>query len=221
MPMSLRISILSDATSWLNTLLPNLVEALEQDGHEVVLRSRVDELNGGDICFYLSVGQIIPRTIRSRFSHNLVVHGSRLPQGKGWSPMSWQIVEGAADFTLTLFEAEDRVDSGPIYAQQTLHLNGTELVDEWRAAQADVMFSLCTNFVRGFPGTAMSAKQQEGAESFYPRRTPEHSALDPHKTIAEQFDVLRVVDNERYPAFFVHRGERYILRIERASERSN
>jgi sialic acid synthase SpsE len=38
---------------------------------------------------------------------------------------------------------------------------------------------------------------------------------DPSKTIAEQSDLLRVVDNERYPAFFDMRGKRYVLRSRR------
>jgi methionyl-tRNA formyltransferase len=38
------------------------------------------------------------------------------------------------------------------------------------------------------------------------------------KTIAEQFDLLRVVDNLRYPAFFDHRGKRYRLTIKKADD---
>ena len=42
------------------------------------------------------------------------------------------------------------------------------------------------------------------------------SRLDPDDTIAQQFNLLRVVDNERYPAFFELLGRRYILKIEAA-----
>ena len=54
---------------------------------------------------------------------------------------------------------------------------------------------------------------QEGAESFYKGRKPEDSQLDFNKTIAEQFNLLRVVDNDKYPAFFEHQGEKYFLKI--------
>ena len=47
------------------------------------------------------------------------------------------------------------------------------------------------------------------------RRTPADSRLDPDKSIAEQFELLRVVDNQRYPAFFDHRGRRYRITIEK------
>jgi methionyl-tRNA formyltransferase len=54
------------------------------------------------------------------------------------------------------------------------------------------------------------------APTYHPRRTPAMSELDPHKTIAEQFDLLRVADPDRYPAFFHFRGHRYVLKIEKA-----
>jgi methionyl-tRNA formyltransferase len=38
--------------------------------------------------------------------------------------------------------------------------------------------------------------------------------LDPQKSLAEQFNILRVVDNDRYPAFFEWNGRRYNLKIE-------
>jgi len=57
------------------------------------------------------------------------------------------------------------------------------------------------------------AREQSGDESFYPRRRPDDSRLDPSRTLAEQFRLLRVVDNDRYPAFFEWRGSMYTLRI--------
>ena len=46
--------------------------------------------------------------------HSLVVHSSNLPQGKGWSPMTWQIIEGKNKITNTLFEAVSAVvKAGP------------------------------------------------------------------------------------------------------------
>ena len=55
--------------------------------------------------------------------------------------------------------------------------------------------------------------KQTGSGSFYPKRTGKDSELDVNKSIAEQFDLLRVVDNEKYPAFFNFRGRKYVLRI--------
>jgi len=55
---------------------------------------------------------------------------------------------------------------------------------------------------------------QSGVESFYPKRTPKDSNLDINKTIKEQFNLLRIVNNEEFPAFFEIDGHRYALKIE-------
>jgi methionyl-tRNA formyltransferase len=166
-----------------------------------------------DLCFCLSFSQILPADFRARFHHCLVVHESDLPHGKGWSPLTWQILEGRNRIPVTLIQAADRVDSGPIYAQRWLDFQGHELIAELRAGQAAATLALCRWFVDDYPASAEQARPQQGEESIYPRRRPADSRLDPQKTLAEQFELLRVVDNTRYPAFFEWRGRRYTLRL--------
>ena len=62
----------------------------------------------------------------------------------------------------------------------------------------------------------ITAIPQSGPPGVYLRkRTPKDSRLDPDKTIAEQFELLRVVDSQRFPAFFEYRGKRYLIKIEK------
>lgn len=141
---------------------------------------KVESVPGGDLCFYLSCGQLASPEVLSRFEHNLVVHESELPLGRGWSPLSWQILEGKSSIAVTLFEAQPHVDSGEIYAQRWLHFDGTELVNDLRSAQAAATVNLCLEFVRGYPQTATQGRPQAGPETRYPRRTQTDSALDIH-----------------------------------------
>ena len=55
--------------------------------------------------------------------------------------------------------------------------------------------------------------KQTGHSSVYPWRHPEDSELDINKAIKQQFNLLRVVDNEKYPAFFKYKNNRYIIKI--------
>ena len=73
------------------------------------------QIENGDVAFYLSFGQTVPVVILSRNNHYLVVHESALPHGKGWSPLTCQILEGKNEIPITLFEAEELVDSGKIF----------------------------------------------------------------------------------------------------------
>ncbi|WP_202804380.1 UDP-2,4-diacetamido-2,4,6-trideoxy-beta-L-altropyranose hydrolase [Baaleninema simplex] len=209
----LSLSILSDNQSWLNDYLCDLVLGWLHDGHRVLWTHEVEELRPGDLCFYLSCGQIVSSEVLARFHNNLVVHESDLPNGKGWSPLTWQILEGKNRIPVTLFEAVDRVDSGDIYLQEWLEFEGHELIDELRQTQAEATLRLCREFVNRYPAVLQSAKPQVGKESFYPRRRPKDSKLDVNRSLAEQFDLLRVVDNEKYPAFFELYDRQYSLKV--------
>ena len=97
-------------------------------GHTVTWENNLSRIKKGDIAFYLGCGQILPVDILSQNKHNLVVHESALPQGKGWSPVTWQILAGKNEIPITLFEAEESVDIGNIYLQDIMNFSGTELV---------------------------------------------------------------------------------------------
>lgn len=209
----MNITILSDADAWMNSYTQQLVQNLERDGHSVRLINQVNALEAGDIAFFLSLGQLVPASKLNLHKNNIVVHASALPRGKGWSPLTWQIVEGYNEIPLTLFEAEAAVDSGAVYLTDILHYNGSELIDELRSIMAEHIIKMCYEFVCRYPAILTDAKSQEGESTFYKRRNKDDSRIDPHKTIAEQFNLLRTVDNERYPAFFELHGCRYILSI--------
>ena len=208
------IQILSDAGSWLAPYVEDLVGGWESEGHMVRLSNVVEQAAPADFCFCLSFSDIVTAEFRRQYQHTLVVHESDLPQGRGWSPMTWQILARNSRIPITLFEAVDAIDAGPIYLQEWIELRGTELSPEWRRLQAQATQRLCARWVELYPSILANARQQVGEGSTYPRRRPVDSELDPNKSLAEQFDLLRVVDNDRYPAFFEMRGRRYRIRID-------
>lgn len=208
------IQVLTDTTSWIASYVDELADEWETGGHTVRVSHKVEQCRPADFCFCLSFSRIVSSAIRSQYRHTLVVHESELPQGRGWAPMTWQILEGKNRIPVTLIEAVDAVDAGPIYLQEWITLAGTELHPEWRALQAQATQNLCRQWVQAYPGIREKARPQEGEGSVYARRRPADSRLDPKKTLAEQFDLLRVVDNENYPAFFEMHGRRYRFGIE-------
>jgi methionyl-tRNA formyltransferase len=122
-------------------------------------------------------------------------------------------LEGKNEIPITLFEATEKVDSGGIYLKDMIYLEGHELVDEVREKQGKKTIELILKFIDNYPNNPIIA--QQGESSYYPKRSPQDSELDIFKTIDEQFNLLRVCDNDRYPAFFVRNGIKYILRIEK------
>lgn len=72
---------------------------------------------------------------------------------------------------------------------------------------------LCLTWFDRYREVVAAAQPQHGEASHFPRRRPADSLLDPKRSLAEQFNLLRVVDNQRYPAFFHWRDRLYELQI--------
>lgn len=209
-----RISFVTDNPgSWSIPGTQRLIAALVKEGYQATLVHSVAEAPDAEIAVYLSCLRLVHASERARFKHNLVVHASALPHGRGWSPLSWEVIGNATEVTVTLFEAVDAADAGPVYLRKVIPLQGHELIDDLRALLDRATDDLVMEFVHSWPN--IQATAQTGEPSSFPPRRPADSELDPDKTLRESFNLLRVVDNERYPAFFTHAGHVYELRITR------
>lgn len=188
--------------------------------HEIEIVQNKANLNGGDLLFLISCHEIISRNFRDMYRATLVIHASDLPDGRGWSPHIWQILSGRNEIPVALLEVEDRVDGGAIWTRRDLRLEGHELYDEINSKLFAVELELMDFALSQWP-TIAPHPQEVRDGTYYRRRTPEDSRLDPTKTIADQFDLLRVADPQRYPAFFDYRGHRYIIKVEKTESSSD
>ena len=184
-------------------------------GHSVSLFYDKSNLSGGDILFLVSCSQLIRETERKKYRATLVLHASDLPKGRGWSPHIWSILNGANQITVCLLEANDPVDTGAIWLKTKFDLEGHELLPEINEKLFSAELLLMTQAVDQFE-KINPMKQVGDPGPYMPKRSPADSRLGPNKTIAEQFDLLRIADFQRHPAFFDYRGKRYLIRIEKA-----
>lgn len=207
------IVIYTPKNSWMYEYSFKLKKHLENNSCSVVLEEQHNFDYHADFAFYLSYPYILGSEELTCNTHNIVVHASKLPQGKGWSPISWQILEGKNNIPITLFEANEQVDSGMIYLEDTLYLKGDELSLAWRRMLGKKIIEMCMVFLSDSDYYIKNAYPQNGAESFYRKRTLQDSELDVNLSLSEQFNLLRIVDNENYPAFFKINNKKYILKI--------
>lgn len=206
-----KITVITDTAGWFDVFAHQLVDQLNAAGHSAKFHRNYSEVTPGDLAFYLSCMKITPKAVLAKNNYNFVVHASDLPKGRGFSPIVWQVLEGRNDIPVTMISMAEPVDSGKIVAQTNLRLEGHELNDEMRSSLAKEIIGLCIEVANLNVPPTMTP--QAGEPSWYDRRYPRDSELNTQKTIAEQFNLLRVVDNERYPAFFTHKGQKYIVKI--------
>jgi methionyl-tRNA formyltransferase len=186
-----------------------------QEQHQIDLVHSKAGLTEGDLLFLISCSEILTESDRRAFTTTLVIHASDLPIGRGWSPHIWQILDGDTEFTLSLMEAEDKLDSGAIWKKVLITIDRDALWDEINHKIFEAELSLMDFAVLHCEGMTATPQSTEVEPTYLPKRTPLDSKIDPQKSIEEQFNLLRVCDPDRFPAYFELHGHRYSIRLEK------
>ncbi|KKN80845.1 hypothetical protein LCGC14_0325090 [marine sediment metagenome] len=213
-PKHKSVSIVVDTPGWFDPFADALKEKLESAGHSAYTFRDQTMVKEGGIAFFLSCMKLTRLEVLNRNPWNFVVHASDLPKGRGFSPVVWQILEGQNSIPVTMIDVVKAADAGRICMQKTIFLDGSELNTEIRNKLGQTIVEMCFQTVDDSKSPIF--RDQVGSGSWYNRRTKNDSELDPHRTIAEQFNLLRVVDNDNYPAFFILNGQHYTLKIEKS-----
>lgn len=205
------MSVCVDTEGWFDSHAAQLVQWIRESGDDAKFVRNSSDVQVGGVAFYLSCMKLTPLHDLAQNRVNIVVHASALPKGRGFSPIVWQVLEGKHRIPVTMILAAADADTGDILMEDEIVLNGTELNQEIRELLGRKIQDMCLAYLQ--LAEPPLGRPQQGDATWYARRRPQDSRLDPSRTIAEQFDLLRVVDNDRYPAFFDYRSRRYILRI--------
>ena len=217
----LKVLFLVSQTSWVHGVIWDHLGTLLREGIFVKVSHEISAHEESDICILLGFEQLLQTNQLSSFRNILVVHESDLPRGRGWSPMTWRVLEGNKEMHLTLFEAETNVDSGVIYGKRKILLSGSEVVSELRAIQMSESFALIGEFLTDYPSSLDSSEVQVGEPTYFKRRTKSDSQCVSGSTIDSIFDLLRVSDPDRYPVYFEKNGGLFKLTMDRIDSRQS
>ena len=214
----IKISILcSDPTHPVN----NYIYAWKkenQNNFQIDVFRKKNELKSGNILFLISCSEVITTSEKTKFEHTLVLHASDLPFGRGWSPHIWQILEGKTEITLTLLEAHDKVDRGAIWKKIKLKIPKSALWNEINQIIFTAEIKLINFAIENYK-TIMPTSQKKVLEEFYyPKRNPKDSEVNPSLSLESQFNILRVSDPFRYPAFFYLHDKKYKIILEQIND---
>lgn len=107
----------------------------------------------------------------------LGLHPSALPQYRGGSPIQHQVIAGLTESKLSLFTIEEGVDTGSVYAQFPLSLEGdiTEIFENITQVGADMTMQYINDVIN----SKASFNIQEKLDEFPPlkRRKPSESEI--------------------------------------------
>lgn len=203
--------IVDNKKSWMNAYADVIVSKIVINDFDVIFQNDYNDLIKSDFTFFLSCEKKIKKEYLELSQNNLLVHESDLPNGRGWSPLTYQILDGNRIIPIALLKVANTIDAGDICLVDYMHFKGNELIDEIRKVQVSYTTNLILNYLKNY--NSITCKKQFGKPTYYKRRSKSDSELDITKSIEDQFNLLRVVDNSRYPAFFYIQGEKYIIEI--------
>lgn len=79
----------------------------------------------------VSFGKIIPQTTIDLFTPGIInIHPSLLPLYRGPSPIETAIANGDTQTGVSIMQLDAKMDAGPVYAQKTIPLHGTEYASD-------------------------------------------------------------------------------------------
>jgi len=197
-----------------------LKEHVQQIGCKVKVISDPDEISReSDICLACGIHYILnSRYLKIPRLGIWGFHESALPKGRGSAPIHWTILQGGNLLTVSFFELVEKMDEGRLLGQENCSILKTDLLEDLRAKALHLSKKLIDKYLLRFLSGDIQPYESIGKSTYYPKRKPLDSKLDKTKTLEDLWDLIRICDNEEYPAWFEVDGEKFILKRYRAGE---
>lgn len=143
----------------------------------------------------------------------LNLHGGKLPEYRGSSPMNWALINGEKEFGISVIQVNEGVDAGPVVVAKKfpIKINDT-IVDLHRIANQAFPKMLAGAINQIAAGKAKFKKQNEKLASYYPLRFPEDGLI-----VWDLFSAIQIHNRIRaltapYPCAFTYwNGEKIKL----------
>ena len=209
----MQIQCLISKNSWVDDNYKNLIKIkFSAFSKKILFFNNHKKLRKNyDINLIFSYFKKIPSKYLKFSKFNLVIHGSDLPYGRGMSPISWPILKGKSKIVFTLFEANKEYDTGKYYLKKTINFGNKSLLNEIKKKQFNEMVNLYLNFLKKHK--KIKIKNQTGKSFYFRLRKSKDSKININKSIKEQFNLLRIVDNKNYPAYFIYKNNKFKIKI--------
>jgi len=141
------------------------------------------------------------------------LHGGKLPEYRGSSPMNWALINGETSFTLSVIRVATGVDTGDILKDQTFDIKPDHtIVDLHKTANQKFPEMLC-DVLEQIKSDTVNARKQVNAESaYFPLRFPDDGIIVWDMFTAEQIHNRIRALTEPYPCAVTYfKGERIKL----------
>lgn len=167
-------------------------------------------------------GQIVKQPflgIAPRGAINL--HGGRLPEWRGSSPLNWVLIHGQSEFSISVIRVDLGVDTGDVLAEQTFRIDIDDTIATLHAQANECFPRLLSRVVREIAaGTVTGRRQDPSRAGYYPLRFPDDGfVLFDQLTAHEVHNRIRALTDPYPGAFTFYQRRKVTLLASRLTER--
>ncbi len=138
------------------------------------------------------------------------LHGGRLPEYRGGSPLNWQIINGETIAGISVIRVDEGIDSGPVLAGAEFPISPDDAIADLHAKANALFPGLVLQVLDGFDkGTLVERRQDESRARYWRQRKPADGWIDWNGMTAPKVrDLVRAITRPYPGAFTDWQGER-------------
>ena len=181
-----------------------------------VVRQIAQVATEDDIFVLAGYGQIIKQEILGLPRKAcLNLHGGKLPQYRGSSPINWMILNGESEGGISIIEVDHGIDTGDILAQRFFEIGIDDDAASIQAKTLKLFPAMLDSTLQAVQaGTATRIRQARNEGSYYPVRTPADGLiLWDQMTAWQVYNLVRALVKPFPGAFsYIDRAKVYVWR---------
>jgi len=138
------------------------------------------------------------------------LHGGRLPEYRGGSPLNWQIINGETVAGVSVIRVDEGIDSGPVLAEATFPIGPDDTIADAHEKANGLFLGLVLTVLKGFDdGTLVERRQDETHARYWRQRKPADGWINWHDMPAGKVrDLVRGITRPYPGAFTDWQGQR-------------
>jgi methionyl-tRNA formyltransferase len=124
-------------------------------------------------------GQIVKKDFISLAKFGCInLHAGKLPEYRGSSPMNWALINGEKEFTISIIQIDEGVDTGDILIEKSFQISINDTIKELHEKANEAFPELLTSVIEKIKqGTLNPKKQNKSKSSYYPLRFPDDGLI--------------------------------------------
>jgi methionyl-tRNA formyltransferase len=135
------------------------------------------------------------------------LHGGKLPDSRGSSPLNWALINGKNSITLSIIRVDSGVDTGPVILDRSFDVKINDTIVDLHKIANNAFPGMLIEVINQIKDNKYELREQKGnTGGYYPLRFPEDGFILFDQLTAEQIHNRIRALTEPYPCAFTYYG---------------